>query len=60
VILTAIGLPAEAIGVLFVFDRLLDMARTSVNVFGDAVCATIIAHLEGESVLTDPETRAAR
>jgi Na+/H+-dicarboxylate symporter len=51
VILTAIGLPAEAIGVLFVFDRILDMMRTSVNVFGDAVCATIVARLEGEAVL---------
>ena len=55
VILTAIGLPAEAIGVLFVFDRILDMFRTSVNVFGDAVCATIIAHLEGERVLVQGE-----
>ncbi|HSN71619.1 MAG TPA: dicarboxylate/amino acid:cation symporter [Steroidobacteraceae bacterium] len=55
VILTAIGLPAEAIGVLFVFDRILDMFRTSVNVFGDAVCATIIAHLEGERVLVKGE-----
>jgi proton glutamate symport protein len=55
VILTAIGLPAEAIGVLFVFDRILDMFRTSVNVFGDAVCATIIAHLEGERVLGEGE-----
>ena len=55
VILTAIGLPAEAIGVLFVFDRILDMFRTSVNVFGDAVCATVIAHLEGEQVLIEGE-----
>ena len=28
IILSAVGLPAEAIGVLFVFDRILDMART--------------------------------
>lgn len=48
IILQAIGLPLEAIGVLFVFDRILDMARTAVNVFGDACCATIIARLEGE------------
>jgi Na+/H+-dicarboxylate symporter len=48
IILTAIGLPIEALGVLLVFDRILDMARTSVNVWGDASCATIVARLEGE------------
>ena len=48
IILTAIGLPFEAIGVLMVFDRILDMARTSVNVWGDCSCATVVARLEGE------------
>ncbi len=48
IIITSIGLPFEAIGVLMVFDRILDMARTSVNVWGDASCATIVARLEGE------------
>ncbi len=47
-ILAAVGLPAEAIGVLLVLDRLLDMARTAVNVFSDAACAVIVARLEGE------------
>jgi len=56
IILAAVGLPVEAIGVLFVFDRILDMARTSVNVFGDSVCAVIIARLEGEETnLAQPE-----
>lgn len=36
------------IGVLFVFDWLLDMARIAVNVFADATCAVIVARLEGE------------
>jgi len=48
IILTAIGLPIEALGVLMVFDRILDMARTSINVWGDATCATIVARLQGE------------
>ena len=48
IILGAVGLPMEAIGVLLVFDRILDMCRTSVNVWGDASCATIIARLQGE------------
>ncbi|MEE8463323.1 MAG: dicarboxylate/amino acid:cation symporter, partial [Gammaproteobacteria bacterium] len=49
IILAAVGLPIEAIGLLFVFDRILDMARTSVNVFGDTSCAVVIARLEGET-----------
>ncbi len=48
IILAAIGIPLEAIGVLMVFDRILDMCRTSVNVWGDVCCATIVARLEGE------------
>ena len=49
VILGAVGLPAEAIGVLLVLDRLLDMARTAVNVLADATCAVIVARLSGET-----------
>lgn len=49
VILTAVGLPAEAIGVLFVFDRILDMSRTAVNVTGDSTAAVVVARLEGET-----------
>ena len=48
IILSAIGLPIEAIGVLMVFDRILDMCRTSINIWGDCCCATIVARLEGE------------
>ena len=48
IILAAIGLPAEGIGLLLVTDRILDMLRTAVNVFSDSCCATIIARTEGE------------
>lgn len=48
VILPAVGLPVEAIGVVWVTDRLLDMCRTSVNVFSDTVGAVVIARSEGE------------
>jgi proton glutamate symport protein len=48
IILAAVGLPAEAIGVLLVFDRLLDMCRTAINVLADAACTVIVARLEGE------------
>jgi proton glutamate symport protein len=54
VILSAVGLPPEGIGALLVLDRLLDMARTAINVFADAACTVIVARLEGErDVLTD-------
>ena len=49
VILAAVGLPAEAIGVLLVFDRILDMCRTAINVLADAACTVIVARLEGET-----------
>jgi proton glutamate symport protein len=49
VILSAVGLPPEGIGALLVLDRLLDMARTGVNVFADAACTVIVARLEGET-----------
>jgi len=55
VILLAVGLPVEAVGVLFVVDRILDMLRTSVNVLGDASCATIIASLENEPLFDERE-----
>lgn len=48
VILPAIGLPVEAIGVVWLTDRILDMCRTSVNVFSDTVAAVTIAASEGE------------
>lgn len=48
IILVAVGLPAEAIGLLMVVDRLLDMMRTTVNVFSDSVGAAVIAKSEGE------------
>ncbi|MDY6983718.1 MAG: dicarboxylate/amino acid:cation symporter [Pseudomonadota bacterium] len=51
VILTAIGLPVEAIGLLLVTDRVLDMFRTAVNVYSDSCCATLVARSEGEKGL---------
>lgn len=48
IILTTIGLPAEAIGLILAVDRILDMFRTSVNVFSDSCGAVIIARSEGE------------
>jgi len=49
IILTAIGLPLEAIGLILAVDRILDMFRTSVNVFSDSCGAVVIAKSEGET-----------
>ena len=51
IILAAIGLPAEGIGLILAVDRLLDMCRTTVNVFSDSCGAVIIASTEGEEGL---------
>ena len=48
IILTTIGLPIEAVGLILAVDRILDMFRTSVNVFSDSCGAVIIARSEGE------------
>ncbi len=48
VILQALGLPAEGIGLFLAVDRLLDMCRTTVNVFSDSCCAVLVATSEGE------------
>ena len=48
VILKVIGLPAEGIGFFIAVDRLLDMCRTTVNVFSDSCCAVLVARTEGE------------
>ena len=53
--LTAVGLPVEAIGVIWVTDRVLDMCRTSVNVYSDTVAAVVIAESEGERSSTPIE-----
>ena len=49
IILNAVGLPAEGIGLILAVDRVLDMCRTSVNVFSDSCGAVIIGRSEGET-----------
>jgi proton glutamate symport protein len=48
VILSAVGLPLEGIGLILAVDRILDMIRTTVNVWSDSCGAVIIAKSEGE------------
>ena len=46
-VFASVGLPVEAIGIIMGIDRILDMSRTAVNITGDAVCTTIVAHQDG-------------
>ncbi len=47
-VFTAVGIPVEAIMLIMGVDRILDMVRTAVNITGDAVCTTIVAHQNGD------------
>ena len=49
IILNAVGLPLEGVGMILAVDRILDMFRTAVNVFSDSVGTVIISRLEGDS-----------
>jgi Na+/H+-dicarboxylate symporter len=51
IILRAVGLPLEGVGLILAVDRMLDMMRTSVNVWSDTCGSIIIARSEGEKGL---------
>jgi len=58
IILTAVGLPLEAVGLILAVDRFLDMFRTATNVLSDSVGTVVIAKLQGEDVLRDGPSSA--
>ena len=43
-VFASVGIPVEAIALIMGVDRILDMMRTAVNITGDAVVTTIVAH----------------
>ncbi len=47
VVLGVVGIPAEGIAFIIATDRLFDMARTAVNVTGDATVSIVVDRLEG-------------
>jgi Na+/H+-dicarboxylate symporter len=51
IILHAVGLPMEGVGLILSVDRILDMMRTVVNVWSDSCGAVTLARLEGETGL---------
>ena len=42
-VFNSVGLPVEAIGMIFGIDHILDMFRTAVNITGDAICTIIVS-----------------
>lgn len=47
-VLTTVGLPVEGVALIAGIDRILDMARTTVNISGDIAASVIIAKSEKE------------
>ena len=55
-ILVMVGVPAEGIGLILGVDRFLDMCRTTLNVTGDLVIATIVSRGEKDEPAEPPVT----
>jgi len=49
IILKAVGLPLEGLGLILAVDRILDMMRSTTNVWSDSCGAVVIAKSEGET-----------
>ncbi|HZV85803.1 MAG TPA: dicarboxylate/amino acid:cation symporter [Brevundimonas sp.] len=50
-ILVMVGVPAEGIGLILGVDRFLDMCRTTLNVTGDLVAATVVSRGESDDIV---------
>jgi Na+/H+-dicarboxylate symporter len=53
IVLQAVGLPLEGVGLIIAVDRVLDMCRSTVNVWSDSVGAAVVARSLGESDWVD-------
>ena len=58
-ILAMVGVPPEGIGLILGVDRFLDMCRTSLNVTGDLVVATVVSRGEEDADATSPPPASA-
>lgn len=47
-VLQSVGLPLEGVAIIMGVERILDMARTCVNVTGDIACSVVVARSENE------------
>ena len=50
IVLRAVGLPLEGVGLILAVDRVLDMCRKAVNVWSDMVGAVVLSRWEGYEI----------
>ncbi len=48
-VLTSVGIPVDAIMIIYGIDRIFDMGRTVINITGDILCAVCVSSMEGNS-----------
>jgi DAACS family dicarboxylate/amino acid:cation (Na+ or H+) symporter len=54
-VLQMVNVPVEGIAIIIGVDRILDMCRTTVNVLGDMVTATVVDRFEaGRTMRSEP------
>jgi Na+/H+-dicarboxylate symporter len=56
IVLQAVGLPADRVGLILAVDRILDMCRTTVNVWSDMCGCAVVSRFQGD---LPPPTSAA-
>ncbi|MGE5585047.1 MAG: cation:dicarboxylate symporter family transporter [Bacillota bacterium] len=59
VVISAVGVPLEGLALIAGIDRILDMARTCVNVVDDTLAAALVGATEKEGVDPDLLVRPA-
>ncbi|MCH7685935.1 MAG: dicarboxylate/amino acid:cation symporter [Planctomycetes bacterium] len=60
IVLQAVGLPLEAQGLIIAVDRVLDMCRTSVNVWSDSCGCAVLERLEGSAGTDESRSTSSR
>jgi len=53
IVLSAVGMPLDAIGIILAVDALLDQFRTAINVWGDGTAAFVINYSEKRNLETE-------
>ena len=54
-VLSAIGLPVEALAIIAGVDAFLDMGRTAINVFGNTVAVKLVEKFSGDLLVDDTQ-----
>ncbi|MBQ7738350.1 MAG: dicarboxylate/amino acid:cation symporter [Desulfovibrionaceae bacterium] len=58
-VFTQVGIPLEAVAIVAGVDRIMDMARTTINVLGDATGSLLVTKLEDGQLTPDNQSEAA-